>query len=118
MAIAKVHWEKVAKNGKRYFRITKLEGFKKLEDLPEEYVSKSPFMILHEGVLWTEVQIYLPQGHDDVSLALPVGVRLLTEAQMEQALKWMRICGSRLTGINKSLSKRNADWHGEGVTEI
>jgi hypothetical protein len=42
----------------------------------------------------------------------------LTEQEKENAIKWMKICGARLTSINKKLAKKNEGWAGEGFDEI
>lgn len=137
MAIAKVHWKKEVYRGVPHFRITAMEGFAQSLDLPLTYMGCAPRMYDDTTpfdacacVVTIELTAAQAEEGDNVGISFtnitvpePRKVRvftgqLLTRQQMAFILGRMRQCGARLAGINKSLSKRNADWHGEGVEEI
>lgn len=123
MPIAKMYWTKEVERGIKKYRITKLEGFLKEYELPVEYVSNPPYMVLYEDY----VRIYVPEGANlaTTTVCTATGSKftvtpgdLIKESRMAEARKWMGICGNRLAKINRKLEIENAEWQGDGVFEI
>ena len=113
--LARMYWKKVVSKGNRCYQVTKLENFKRSEELPEKYTNSVPMM---EPFGDAQRIIFTTQKTNTlVNITLREGC-LLTEQEKENAIKWMKICGARLTSINKKLAKQNEGWAGEGFDEI
>ena len=113
--LARIHWKKVVSRGEQYYQITKLENFKRREELPEKYTSHTPMMEPFgdaQHMRFTTSKIY------DIEHIMFREGSLLTRQEKENIIHWMKICGQRLASINKTLAIKNADWTGEGFDEI
>lgn len=119
--LARMYWKKVVSKGNRCYQVTKLENFKRREELPEKYTDNAPCMYMFTDYFSRTNALYMryPSTKPDESVHVMIGLnQLLTEQEKENAIKWMKICGARLTSINKKLAKQNEGWAGEGFDEI
>ena len=121
--LARMHWKKVVSRGKQCYQVTRLENFKREEELPEKYVNNLPCMSVvvdhFSDSNQCALQISYPETKTNTTeyIIFRVG-NLLSASEKENAVHWMKICGKRLTSINKKLAIANADWAGEGFDEI
>ena len=113
--LARMYWKKVVSKGNRCYQVTKLENFKRRDELPEKYTNSIPMMVPFRDA--QHIGFATSKTNDIEHIMLRVG-SLLTEQEKENAIKWMKICGARLTSINKKLTKQNEGWAGEGFDEI
>ena len=121
--LARMYWKKVVSRGEQYYQITRLENFKYEKELPEKYISQAPFMIAVPCEYGRRQTIaifirYPTTKHNDIGNDIIKLDALLTEQEKNSAIHWMKICGQRLSSINKTLTVKNADWTGEGFDEI
>lgn len=125
--LARMYWKKVVSKGNRCYQVTKLENFKRREELPEKYTDNAPCMYMFTDYFSrtdpstypNALYMHYPSTKPDEPVHVMIGLnQLLTEQEKENAIKWMKICGARLTKINKKLAKQNEGWAGEGFDEI
>ena len=117
--LARMYWKKVVSKGNRCYQVTKLENFKRREELPEKYTDNAPCMYMFADYYQNALYMHYPSTKPDEPVHVVIGLnQLLTEQEKENAIKWMKICGARLTKINKKLAKQNEGWAGEGFDEI
>jgi hypothetical protein len=113
--LARMYWKKVVSKGNRCYKVTKLENFKRSDELPEKYTSNVPMM---EPFGDAQLIRFATSKNKPLERIMFREGSLLTEQEKENAIKWMKICGARLTSINKKLAKKNEGWAGEGFDEI
>ena len=121
--LARMYWKKVVSRDEQYYQITKLENFKRREELPEKYVNNLPYMSAFVDYFSDSNQYALhisyPEQKTNVQTHMFISVgSILSRSEKENAVHWMKVCGKRLTSINKKLAIANADWTGEGFDEI
>ena len=121
--LARMYWKKVVSRGKQCYQVTKLENFKCEEQLPEKYVNNLPCMSAFVDYFGDSNQYALhisyPEQKTNVQTHMIIRVgNLLSASEKENAVHWMKVCGKRLTSINKKLAIANDDWTGEGFDEI
>lgn len=113
--LARMYWKKVVSKGNRCYQVTKLENFKRSEELPDKYTNSAPMM---EPFGDAQLIRFATSNNKPLEHIMFREGSLLTEQEKENAIKWMKICGARLTKINKKLAKQNEGWAGEGFDEI
>lgn len=125
--LARMYWKKVVSKGNRCYQVTKLENFKRSEELPEKYTDNAPCMYMFtdyfsrtdQSACANALYMCYPTTKPDEPVHAVIGLnQLLTESEKEDVVKWMKICGARLTSINKKLAKQNEGWAGEGFDAI
>ena len=121
--LARMYWKKVVSRGEQYYQITRLENFKRIDELPEKYTTNPPHMDAFVDYFSDTSQYTLHISHIDkkTNKRTHIFIRtgsLLSKSEKENAVHWMKICGQRLASINKTLTVKNADWTGEGFDEI
>lgn len=118
--LAKIKAERVVVRGEPKWRILELKNFKSIDECPKEYGESFPCMGLN--VDRDTLYIWLPQKGSNIPLPKALSMKgwggLYDDKYLKDAIKWAKICGSRLATINKKQKELEQSWKGEKTFTI